>query len=63
MSANSIASGKKRTDIPANASPVYTDSGWVGWGDWLLQELREKGPVIWEATRSGLRLNFRISRT
>ena len=29
MSANSIASGKKRTDIPANASPVYIDSGWV----------------------------------
>jgi superfamily II DNA or RNA helicase len=29
------ASGRKPPDIPSNASRVYADSGWIGWGDWL----------------------------
>ena len=28
-------SGKKPSDIPANADRVYLNNGWAGWGDWL----------------------------
>ena len=28
-------SGKKPADIPVGASAVYTNDGWIGWGDWL----------------------------
>jgi superfamily II DNA or RNA helicase len=28
-------SGEKPDDIPANASFVYANDGWAGWGDWL----------------------------
>jgi superfamily II DNA or RNA helicase len=32
---NYCKSGKKPTDIPANAYAVYYRTGWSGWGDWL----------------------------
>jgi hypothetical protein len=28
-------SGKRPADIPTNPNIVYSDAGWIGWGDWL----------------------------